>query len=132
MYFHLYCKLRCFWRNLHRWQKFYTAAGSNGMDKFHLCQHPPSTTRNPKSTIHYPHHFEKTSSSLDWTGSVRRGGADQDIWPPCSLGEVLTKFKTQHLAENYHHTYHEFRGLGFAVVTVGLFLAFFYNVVVSE
>ena len=91
-----------------------------------------STTRNPKSTIHYPHHFEKTSSSLDWTGSVRRGGADQDIWPPCSLGEVLTKFKTQHLAENYHHTYHEFRGLGFAVVTVGLFLAFFYNVVVSE
>ena len=25
------------WRNLHRWQKFYTAAGSDGMDKFHLC-----------------------------------------------------------------------------------------------
>ena len=24
-------------RNLHRWQKFYTAAGSNGIDKFHLC-----------------------------------------------------------------------------------------------
>ena len=24
------------WRNLHRWQKFYTAAGSDGMDKFHL------------------------------------------------------------------------------------------------
>ena len=22
------------WRNLHRWEKFYTAAGS---DKFHLC-----------------------------------------------------------------------------------------------
>ena len=94
--------------------------------------HPPPAIQNPQSIIHYPHHFEKTSSSLDWTGSVRRGGADQDIWPPCSLGEVLTKFKTQHLAENYHHTYHEFRGLGFAVVTVGLFLAFFYNVVVSE
>ena len=24
------------WRNLHPWQKFYTAAGSDGMDKFHL------------------------------------------------------------------------------------------------
>ena len=23
-------------RNLHRWQKFYTAAGADGMDKFHL------------------------------------------------------------------------------------------------
>ena len=27
----------CFWRNLHRWQKFYTPAGSDGSDKFHLC-----------------------------------------------------------------------------------------------
>ena len=26
------------WRNLHRWQKFYTAAGTDGMDKFHLCR----------------------------------------------------------------------------------------------
>ena len=25
------------WRNLHRWQKFYTAAGTDGTDKFHLC-----------------------------------------------------------------------------------------------
>ena len=24
------------WRNLHRWQKFYTAAGTDGTDKFHL------------------------------------------------------------------------------------------------
>ena len=24
------------WRNLHRWQKFYTAVGTDGMDKFHL------------------------------------------------------------------------------------------------
>ena len=24
------------WRNLHRWQKFYTAAGCDGIDKFHL------------------------------------------------------------------------------------------------
>ena len=24
------------WRNLNRWQKFYTAAGTDGMDKFHL------------------------------------------------------------------------------------------------
>ena len=37
LYFHIYCKSRCFWRNLHRWQKFYTAAGSDGIDKFHLC-----------------------------------------------------------------------------------------------
>ena len=28
------------WRNLHRWQKFYTAAGTDGMDKFHLCPPP--------------------------------------------------------------------------------------------
>ena len=25
------------WRNLHRWQKFYTPAGTDGIDKFHLC-----------------------------------------------------------------------------------------------
>ena len=25
------------WRNLHRWQKFYTATGSDGMEKSHLC-----------------------------------------------------------------------------------------------
>ena len=25
------------WRNLHRWQKFYTAAGSDGIEKFQLC-----------------------------------------------------------------------------------------------
>ena len=37
MYFHLYCKSRCFWRNLHHWQKFDTAAGSDGMNKSHLC-----------------------------------------------------------------------------------------------
>ena len=36
MYFHLYNKRRCFWRNLHRWQRFYAAAGSDGMDKSHL------------------------------------------------------------------------------------------------
>merc|ERR1712175_27180 len=28
------------WRNLHRWEKFYTAAGSDGMDKFHLWMLP--------------------------------------------------------------------------------------------
>ena len=27
------------WRNLLRWQKFYTAAGTDGMEKFHLW-HP--------------------------------------------------------------------------------------------
>ena len=32
MYFHLYFKSRCFCRNLHHWQKFYTAAGTDGMD----------------------------------------------------------------------------------------------------
>ena len=37
LYFHLYSKLHCFWRNLHCWQKFYTAAGSDGRDKSHLC-----------------------------------------------------------------------------------------------
>ena len=25
------------WRNLHHWQKFYTAGGSDGSDKSHLC-----------------------------------------------------------------------------------------------
>ena len=37
LYFLLCCKLCCFWRNLHRWQKFYTAAVSGGSDKSHLC-----------------------------------------------------------------------------------------------
>ena len=36
MYYHLYCEFRCFWRNLHHWQKFCTAAGSDGIDKSHL------------------------------------------------------------------------------------------------
>ena len=36
-YFYFYCKLRCFWRILHHWQKFYNVAGSDGMDKSHLC-----------------------------------------------------------------------------------------------
>ena len=36
-FFYLYCKSHCFWKNLHHWQKFYTAAGSEGIDKFHLC-----------------------------------------------------------------------------------------------
>ena len=31
------------WRNLHRWQKFYTATGSDGSDKFHLCPGPPKS-----------------------------------------------------------------------------------------
>ena len=35
-YFHLYNKPRCFWRNLYRWQKFYTPAVSDVSDKFHL------------------------------------------------------------------------------------------------
>ena len=93
--------------------------------------HIQSTIRNQQITIRNPHHFEKTSSSLDWTGSVCGGRTNQDIWAPCSFGEVFTEFKTQHLAKN-NYEYYEFRGLGFAVVTVGLFLAFFYNVVVSE
>ena len=37
MYFHQYCNSCGFWRNLHRWQRFYTAAGSDSIDKFHLC-----------------------------------------------------------------------------------------------
>ena len=31
-------EIKCTWRNLHRWQKFYTAAGSDGRDKSHLCR----------------------------------------------------------------------------------------------
>ena len=38
------------WRNLLRWQKFYTAAGTDGMDKFHLWwqEHapPPSSEKH--------------------------------------------------------------------------------------
>ena len=35
----IYRTVNCFffWENLHHWQKFYTAAGSDGMDKSHLC-----------------------------------------------------------------------------------------------
>ena len=34
-----------FWENLHHWQKIYTAAGSDGMDKFHLYDwHPEFNT----------------------------------------------------------------------------------------
>ena len=41
-------------RNLHRWQKFYTAAGSDGMDKFHLCllwQSPAHVSCNKFSIV---------------------------------------------------------------------------------
>ena len=31
------------WRNLHRLQKFYTAVGSDGIDKFHLCDNDNCT-----------------------------------------------------------------------------------------
>ena len=40
LYFHSYSKSHYFWRNLLRWQKIYTAAGSDGSDgsdKSHLC-----------------------------------------------------------------------------------------------
>ena len=33
-------KNKCEWRNLHRWQIFYTAAGSDGRDKSHLWHEP--------------------------------------------------------------------------------------------
>ena len=32
-------KNECFWRNLHHWQKIYTAGGSDGSDKSHQCLH---------------------------------------------------------------------------------------------
>ena len=53
LYFHLYCKSRCLWRNLHRWQKFYTAAGSDGMNKSHLCMTTPDYHDRHD---HYDHH----------------------------------------------------------------------------
>ena len=39
-----------FWKNLHSWQNFYTTAGRDGRDKFHLCKqttfanHPPTSS----------------------------------------------------------------------------------------
>ena len=35
--------------NLHSWQKFYTAASSDGRDKYHLC----GVIFNPKFSIAY-------------------------------------------------------------------------------
>ena len=34
------------WRSLHHWQKFYTAAGSDGIDKSHLCPHQGNVCKN--------------------------------------------------------------------------------------
>ena len=31
-------RIFCFIENLHRWQKFYNPAGSDGRDKSHLCK----------------------------------------------------------------------------------------------
>ena len=51
-------------------QKFYTAAGSDGSDKFHLC--------------HYHHHLlyyrfsdggERTNSKAGWNSTLGEGGA---------------------------------------------------------
>ena len=38
------------WRNLHRWQKFYTATGSDAIDKFHLCATTTTTTNTTTAT----------------------------------------------------------------------------------
>ena len=35
------------WRNLHRWQKFYTAAGTDGTDKFQLWPQQPAQQPRP-------------------------------------------------------------------------------------
>ena len=34
---HFHEKICSFWSNLHHWQNFYTAAGSDGSDKYYLC-----------------------------------------------------------------------------------------------
>ena len=39
------------WRNLHRWQKFYTAAGTDGTDKFHLCTQVIRKSWCPKAVV---------------------------------------------------------------------------------
>ena len=49
------------WRHLHRWQKFYTAAGSDGIDKFHLCQ--PVGTK-------FTFHSFKSKFHLEWCRSA--------------------------------------------------------------
>ena len=43
LYFHLYCKPRCFWRNLHCWQKILHCRRQWGMDKSHLWEHTLQT-----------------------------------------------------------------------------------------
>ena len=38
------------WRNSHHWQKFYTAAGTDGMEKFHLWVSSPIQARGLTKT----------------------------------------------------------------------------------
>ena len=73
MYFHLYCKSGYFWRNSHHWQKFYTATGSDGIDKYHLCSHlsQPSDNisnfiweTNPNSRLNWCHKLGRCLNEL--------------------------------------------------------------------
>ena len=55
-------RMCCLWRNIHCWQKFYTAAGSDGMDKYHVCPRHQRGKSQPGETLL----AEQTN-----TGSVR-------------------------------------------------------------
>ena len=86
-YFHLYCKSRCFRQNLHRWQKFYTAACSDGIDKFHLwvsiSQEFSNTQKKQKIIIWIKYWNKKGNAKHERLAtSVERGrGVAENPWP---------------------------------------------------
>ena len=94
LYYQLYFKSCCFWRNLHRWQKLYTAAGSDGMDKFHLCYYTiwiviPDTTKEAGSDHQSENKKLQMNCIYSWTWQLGQLKSVQGLkWKQPSLSNV--------------------------------------------
>ena len=75
------------WRNLHCWQKFYIAAGSDGMDKFHLCLQMANFPTDNYSTrsIRYTRSF--------FSGRTYQGGPSKKT--PCTWRRQKSKLNSK-------------------------------------
>ena len=74
MYFHLYCKSHCFWRNLHHWQKFYTAAGVTALTIFTYGSiEQGSIVEQGGSVLHEVEHGGSVLHGVEQGGNVVHG-----------------------------------------------------------
>ena len=79
----------CSWRNLHRWQKFYTAAGSDGIDKCHLWLVPTSSfgilivirNKNGYFSVRMKIEGNSTNWAVIWEIKMVRIHSENSCWP---------------------------------------------------